>query len=503
MTGIIDKFGAIAQGKADVARNWEALYHRGDGPPVPNFFRVVVLDVICDPTVIDNATLTYFQDLGVINANLGAVLPRNTIVGQRLLLDASELTQPQFFFPFLPSHISLPCKPGEHVWAFAESPEVKSIEICWWLWRAVTFQHTDDVNHSHAPRDVDPGFFLGESAKALASGKTDPIYHLYNGIAAKDENDEPFTLADSRYISGGPDAYEDIITNSIVSGLINKEAVPRFRKRPADLVFEGSNNQAIIFGTDRLNKALTTEKDDERGITTSIPTTDVTGKNTGVLDLVVGRGQTPETSGKVVTNLIGFDELGKAAQELVPNEGDIDYVNDRSRVLIANTTLIDRNFKIDKFNKANFTEQDGGKAILDRGEDKEKLTSAVSGDSGVVVSSDKVRIIARSDVVFYVTTYEPDGDNEGRMKRVENIDEWAAFAITPAGDFIFKPGKRGCIKLGGEDADKGVLVSGIKCTFDRDTGKVSGPGPISTMGGQLVTGVPAQGVWANRLLVKA
>jgi hypothetical protein len=83
------------------------------------------------------------------------------------------------------------------------------------------------------------------------------------------------------------------------------------------------------------------------------------------------------------------------------------------------------------------------------------------------------------------------------------VSKWASLAIKANGDIVIKPGAEGAMLLGGEDADKGVMGSDLPCTFDRISGKVSGPSPVTTMGGSLCTSVQGQAQFLNRILVKS
>ena len=278
--------------------------------------------------------------------------------------------------------------------------------------------------------------------------------------------------------------------------MIEYEAVPRYKKRPDELAWEGSNNQLIVFGTDRSGPAYEQEElSDERGIIPKKPIKDISGPNTGKIDIVVGRGQTPATSGKAVLNTLNRQELAKDVKSRSTTEGDIDYKHDRTRLLISQKTLVDTNFGLDIFNDSYLQD------ITDKGAENTEKESTTTGDGAAALKSDKVRIIARSDIVFYVTSFTRD--ENGNMLENDDINSWACFAIKPNGDVVIKPSDKGAILLGGEDADKGVFVSDQPCVLDRDSGKVSGPGPISTMGGQMITSVQGQGSWGFRLLAKS
>lgn len=495
---------AATEGRLHGLRQDEVFYHGRPPGATPNFIRVVVREVIYDPQKMTDDYIAYLRHkVGVANIQFAKSVPRNTIVGQKLIADEGGSEPPMFFLPWLPPHLAVPCKPGEHVWVFLDAPDQKASEIGWWAWKVTGLDHTDDVNHSHAPRDFDAEFYKGNSTKDIADGNEDPTYDFLNGSGDTDENGERFTLADTRSIHGDYDAYEQILTGSSASKLVSYEAVPRYRKRPGDFVLEGSNNQVIAFSTDRVGPvAIDGEiEDEDKGPEPEQDPRDIVGSETGLIDIVVGRGQTEATRGVEVTNSLERQELGKSEGERVPEEGNPDFKNDRTRVLVANKTMVDKNFGLDRYNAAHLVgDSDEFSEIKDKGADEEELISDRSGDAAAVVKSDKVRLIARSDLVIYVTSYERD-DN-GKMVEKDDVNEWACFAVKANGDIVVRPGANGLFLIGGEDADKGIFVSDVPCTADRASGKVSGVGPISTMGGQMITGVSGQGKWADRILTK-
>jgi hypothetical protein len=498
---ISDIFQAHAEGRYSQQRAEDAIHFPGSSAQRSNFCQIIVLDVIHDPKILTEELISYYQhDLGVSNIKYVSVLPRNTVVGRKLLSDSNESEPAMFFLPFLPSHLALPSKPGEHLWAFFESSDFKEIDLGYWCWKVTGFNHTDDPNHSHAPRNNDIDYYKNSSTKSMSDGDTEATYDFFNGIGNTAEDGKRFAVANSRCIAGGSDAYEKILTESNASKLATYESVPRYRKRPDEIALEGSNNTLICLGTDRVDQSSQFDVDPDTGLGIKRPQNEVQGTGTGRIDLVVGRGQTELTSGKKVKNTLEREELAKSPSELLDNEGDIDYKNDRSRVLIAGKTLVDVNFGLNKFNEVFLQDETSGGKISDRGADESTLTSDKSGDSAIVFKSDKVRLIARSDLVFYVTSFERDA--AGNMIESDDVSKWASLAIKANGDIVIKPGAEGAMLLGGEDASRGIFVSDQPCKLDRTSGKVSGIGPISTMGGQMITGTPGQGAWGDRILVK-
>jgi hypothetical protein len=461
---------------------------------VPSFIKVVIREVISDPLQMTDQFKAYLKHrLQVVNMRYADVLPRNTIVGQRVLADNSPTEPNMFFLPFYPSHLQMPCKPGEHVWVFFDSPSEKDTDIGWWMHRVVGFHHTDDPNHSHAPRDYDVEFYKGNSSKELSDGNIEPIYDFLNGSGETSDDGVRYAIADTRTIAGDRDEYENLLTGSNASFLSIYESVPRYYKRPGDIVFEGSNNQVIAFCNDRTASLYEDGEvnNEDRGPNPTTPTTDVLGVNSGMIDIVTGRGQTEDTSGKKVINSLEREELGKSPLERNAREGDPDFKNNRSRVLISSRTMIDTNFGLVEFNSSNL------EGIEDRGSGDELNES--SGDGAIAIKSDKLRLIARGDVVIYATGFTRD--ENGNMIE-EDVSKWAAVCLKQNGDIVLKPGQEGIIHLGGEDAQFPLVKQNVPATVDRATGKVTCAPIISTMGGAHANDVSAQGGYAERILVK-
>lgn len=492
-------------------------------PPI--FHRYIVLDVINDQKrVLDQDLLNIIQQkYGEIENLVHAkdlVLPRNSIIAKRVynssMSNRFEAQKSVVLYPFFPSHIALPCKPGEHVWVMFESiTEIKSLG--YWFCRIVGPDHVDDVNHSHAPREYDSTFFAvgepTESAIREATGQTaqepsKPRFHFKNGLFVNidvpdKETKEPLvnpktsTLLLTREGSESvdPDAYENVISGSSVADLMVREPVPRYKKNPADLTLEGSNNSLITLGVDR-----------------NLP-----GPDAGSIDMVVGRGSRPETMGNIAENVIGTldaptavkgSELDKFYQNLVPTEGNPDYTNDRSRILITQRTKVDAGFGISSYNSR-----------FDRfnaGFDNPFVQDTDTGDAAIVIKTDKVRIIARSDIQLLVKGAKPDTSPTGAIIKTENATDsakkWASITIKSNGDIVFIPSEEGYIKLGGDDADKGIVCSAVPVA--KVAGGIVGDAIQNTAGGRLGGSSsatasnntpaisPKHGTFANKVLVK-
>jgi len=475
---------------------------------VSQFIRMIIFDVISDPNDYivnelndkNNKKLEYWKDvLQISNIKYAKSLPRNTIIAKELRDNNSNL---MFVFPFFPSHLSFPCKPGEMVWAIKENPDSITTDLAYWFCKITEPHFIDDVNHTHAPRINETSMFPGITK---ISEDLEPWYELRNGRTFIVENirktDINGMYTSQGYPSGSKRAeqvFEDLVTETDASKIIDYEAVPRFRKRPGDISIEGSNNSLIVLGTDRTGPVSNYIKADNR----QKPEKNKKdlNKSAGSIDLVVGRGQTEKTSAKIVSvtsmQLSNSEsrgkelhkEIGKSNKDIVAFEGDPDLKEDRSRVLISQRTKTDLNFGLEDYNKS----------FKDKGHD---ISDSKSGDAAIVIKTDKIRIIARSDVEIIVTGNDvkksPDGQDIKSQK--DDHDDWASIVVATDGSIIFKPSKKGYIKLGSENASKALL-----CT-DKDAiasnGNVSSPPVADTMGGFIGTSEAGQGTWAKKILV--
>lgn len=478
-------------------------------PTQPTFVKMVVLDVIVDPNNdnFDQKKASYWFGRGVTNTGLSGVLPRNTIVAKKINEDA----KPLFVFPFFPSHLSMPCKPGECVWVMVENPNATSIEIAYWFCRITDIHTSDDVNHTHPGRKFEISSFPSVKERYGSPSAGDDAWHELRNAPVKKIDDDRITSPTNVILKNEPeDIFEYLVTSSDASKLSVYESVPRFRKRPGDIAFEGTNNTLIVLGTDRTGPAAQYDipkTEEEKLFKTKVPAyPDADLKNeAGSIDIVAGRGQTKETYGTPAKTTTIVDAKGKTKGseikkelnkvKLSEREGDVDYKNDRSRVLVSQRTKVDKNFGLETYNK------------------KLEVSDGGNGDSAIVIKTDKIRLIARSDVEILVTSYtEEDSPGGLKVKRDElTASKWASIIIKKNGDIIFKPSDEGYIKLGGEDAKYGVVCSDAEVT--QTAGSVTGPQILTTAGGSFAGAapgpskntspiIPGGGKFASKVLIK-
>lgn len=323
-------------------------------PSSQQFVRCVVHDVITSIDSVPKEKIEHLLEKG-LPENLLKNAPRNALIvsvvgnAQARALDTYAL-----LFPFFSPHFALPVKPGETVWAFFEKDEPAG----YWLSRVHEHNRVDDVNFTHADRRL-----TVDGNKVRSTEKTQDPPRFLNGSGES----HAFTLGDK-------DTFERIFREAAANEVAVYEVVPRYRKRPGDLVIQGSNNALICLGHDR-----------PEGFKTNKPAL------AGAIDAVVGRGSEPTeqgtetkgTSPSIIENTRGYKEVNKnplTDKHANINEGDPDFINDRARFYMSMKSDPDAAFGLN--HPENLL---GGK------------TESVTDVSVAVLKADHVRIISRQD----------------------------------------------------------------------------------------------------------
>jgi len=497
----------------------------------PVFQQWVIVDVIFDPTVVDEKKYEQlkkkYEDFPIANLDLFAknkILPRNSVIARKVIKLAEgnkyDADKSKILLPFFPPALSLPCKPGEHVWVMFEYLNAIS-DVGYWICSVVGSGVTDDVNHSHYPRILEGTFIEGNAGDKWKETSLD-------GIPTSQENPK-YRFEESTFFLQDKKIYENALTNSEASFASVYESVPRFKKRPGDIAFEGSNNTLIVLGRDRTGSAVeytTVDTSNPNNPTNDGPKSVSKDKkaffkkrNAGSIDIVAGRGQKESTAGKTVINTLLNPELDKSINSLMPNEGDPDFKNDRSRIYVSQNAEIDKSLELQRYNE------------------KLGVKDTQTGDASIIVKTDKIRIFARSDVQILVTGFNSfeklvdvtenasnrqDLKDEALSKTKDIIKDqkddsksWASITIKSNGDIIFKPSDSGYIKLGDETADKAILCTDVPVDsaamqgdikiHDPIRGKTNPGGavPIFTTGNkQIGTGEAGQGTFSRKVLIK-
>jgi len=404
-------------------------------------------------------------------------------------------------YPFFPPHLCMPLKPGEQVWLVTDSSDMPS-KIMYWMCRITEPDHVDDINYTHGDRK-----FVGSTAeksskeKADAATGDDPQQPISDPPASGEAQgtEESFDLNGDKLddrIFGFPNgtgegegytlkdefAYEDIVNISGAYKQFRGQDVPRYTKRPGDLVIQGSNNTLICLGESRGWK----NGDDPVTSVVSNATEDDTviderkDQPWGVIDIVAGRGRynwrvlnedvkteisedpAPPTS-RVIKNSPNPEtgrqawvEVNKNPQETNnaeknrkdnPTEGDPDFFVDAARIIVSHSSNVDENFTIDTPGESipsPIGETFGQYDLINREDDH---------PSAVVTKADEIRIIARKMSPDVPVPGAPEINGSIRLiKEGVPNEDLAAFLMLPDGTIQISGSK---IIIGRSEADEG------------------------------------------------
>jgi len=359
---------------------------RTNGAP-PNFVRAVVLDVISDPLRLTEDDKNRIKT-NVGNQELVDVVVRDSIIG-RVITNGQDMGDqtPKIFFPFIPPHLRLPVKPGETVWVIFDDPS-QTTTRGYWLWRVNEQSTVDDINFTHADRAFDPynnpSNMTTSIRTAIARGNPPENINLVPSFPNGNEAQHQATLSPS---SRNTNPYDDIYRQSLAITEVTLEPSPRFTKRPGDFVLMGSNNTRLVLGEDRSGPAKREDTStDKRGQAGSIDIVVGVGRVMPVTSSVTPSEQgTSPTAPRVIQNTRTNKEVDKtpfkhnATDNL--KEGDPDFQNDVSRIVISQKTDGDINFNL----RPQFPTAFQGEI------------STVQEKGYIVLKSDQLRLLARKE----------------------------------------------------------------------------------------------------------
>ena len=421
------------------------------------FERALVVETLCDPSQRENPPETLFSSKQLEKYYRA---PRNSIVCRIFTNeDQKDGNSDIISYPLFSSHFSLPVKPGEEVWIMRENIISDSKDqISFWISRINDVLEHEDTNFTAYDRTSST--YLTSSVQPGSSR-----------ILKFDADDgQTFDFSISEFMQNGPESKQIIL-----------EPVPRLTKRPGDLTLQGSNNTAIILGTDR-GFDFQTRPDGKNKLSNASQKVE---KKSGAIDVVVGRGRyfaaedseisksrkkdnaggsKNSTQPFVVKNELGFETDKDPAQtqdrkideangadgapadlgnyKTNPVEGDPDFLVDASRVYVSEKSDIDKKLGLDQIKAKGFAAQ----------------FEPVSPAPCIAVKSDHVRIVARKVPLKAVDGKLPDGFNEAngtiRIVKEGKPDEDLACIYIEADGTIQISGKQ--IYLGRQKDDGGA-----------------------------------------------
>jgi len=316
----------------------------------------------------------------IIYPNRLFTIPRGSILAR--YIDNSEKPDVRIFYPFF-SHISLPLKAGEQV--FVQDNGI----IGYWFTRKTSDLIAEDPNFTHNDRSNFSSVFIRNEQ---TTGTVNPVAKLFP--------EDSMSGISYREIVG--------LSDSLKKEFIG-EAVPRYSTASTDLSLQGSNNSLIVLGSSStLGKNL---------------------KNTGLIDIVVGRGQSDNTTpGAIFENARKYEESDKTSNQNL-SEGDLDLVNDLSRIHVTMNMDPDESFST---NIPNSTYQRGSAPTI-------------------VNKTNKFRIIARNDASISV-----EGENG------------CSIVLNDNGSIYINPGTSGKVYLNGPNSNQPYLrYDEFKSTINR------------------------------------
>lgn len=383
----------------------------------PTLQKAVVVDVIIDPNLLTDERLQALRD-SVNNPRFVDVMPVNSIVA-RMVSDSQGRTArtATILFPFFSSHFMLPVQPGEIVSVIYDDYLGSGNAIGYWMTRTSAERTIEDANYTHLDRRFDPTMnpanystterrdrATDQPLPAFPNGGNTPQTFTLSVTSSSDEPYERIVSSATAFLNGGQGLVS--FESDGKTPLVTPEPVPRWRKRPQELVLQGSNNTLICLGEDRKGSplgALLKETPDAKG-------------QAGTIDIVVGRGRFPPsdasatrdsqlsdtntapTAPVVIENSRGYLETDKAPYRKIagearlkdnPIEGDPDFDLDAARLYISMQSNADVNF---------------GLTEIEYTEDTTPIVQPNEDDVGtinksyIVGKADHIRIIARSDL---------------------------------------------------------------------------------------------------------
>lgn len=313
----------IAEGTSEHLLSTTSRY-RPDQLQRSQLRRMIVLDVITDPKLLSEAFIAKMEhELGVRQASLLRSVPRDSVIAISLRSNVEpESSPPILLLPML-SHVRMPIRPGEHVFAMLD--DVEDIgSVGYWLSRVPSVDHVDDPNIMHHPREHDTSF-----AQDIRDLDKVPRYDFSNSVLDRDG----ISIGETSTLLGDEAAYESLVTGSLAGGLRVIEPTPRYFRRVDDLTLEGARGALVVIGSERSGAAYKAGDAPSR--------LDEDQPSSAAIHLSVGRARDNKKI-KSVQNSLGLFENAKDRSSLSASEGDPDFVSDGAYIHVSSRSPIDR-----------------------------------------------------------------------------------------------------------------------------------------------------------------
>jgi len=432
-------------------------------------------------------------DSEINNYDLIDVMPPNSVIcyipegkGPRSMSGRTIVA-----FPFFPSHISIPAKPGEHIWLLKESVNKLSTgySFYYWMCKVTTYRQVDDINYTFLPQHE--RVFEGIKNQKATPG----LQRISSADAAiitsyqENTNKELPLEASNSSIIASSTSYRQEFT---------MEPVPRKFKNCGDLLLQGSNNSHLHLTTEKFNKSYLDDTSKQNLFTNPAIPNNVGNFNNpvaGAMDIAVGRDK------KRIKELVALSQAGTKS----PTGGD-----NFGAVLGSRPDGFQsfEGYTLDKINESCNEDDDTPRNAFSRlymtmdgdvdkdFEIKEDLDFAYQKGASLVGYSDHIRMfsektlrLANVNSVAEETFGMIEIDNSGQITlQAGKSDTGAKIILRPNGNIILKPGPKGLLHLGGDESDTTLSVCGVPTSIDAENGTAT-PEPIkSSLGGELFRG---------------
>jgi hypothetical protein len=455
------------------------------------------MDILRERIGADTVQDSTDEALDSMQEELLSSAPRNSLLVRIINEGWDKKNHRQILcYPFFPPHLCFPIKAGEQVWIISEVAGFM-FEPAYWMCRIPEPLDIDGVNYTHGDRKFSPAPEKASLAEKVEGQEGDTSEEDKKAFLPEFNNGGggfvgPLTLRQP----GDPEVseYDVIYSGSVANKSFTMEPVPRFTKRPGDLVLQGSNNALICLGEDRgytktePAPALAAAKKSNAS-----STDDETNKRafTGTIDMVTGRGwpqpAAPEeepalTAPRIVKNTKEKLETEKNPLKRLPEdpnvivaainrkynpaEGDPDFINDLSRVYVSMKTSGDANLGL---TYPPFAQH----------------PAAVADKPYVIMKSDEVRIVSRKDGSIRII--KENADVPGNRCVISLLANGTVAIDAPK--IVIGNGRNGQIYLG-DPTQKGEqpIVMGAKLETALHDLATWLSGPVGNMGSALVPG---------------
>lgn len=387
-----------------------------NGSP-PTLQKAVVVDVIYDYNIL---TEEYKEKLSVQvgNYELIDVIPIGSVIAQIISNDSGTSANPYtILFPFFSSHFMLPVQVGEVVHVIYQDYVGRGNKLGFWLSRIHGTRQVEDANYTHLDRQFDPLNNLANwTTENIKSIETSPDPNFPNG----GDTTDTYSISPTE---ANVNPYDQFLEQSVAARLQTPESVPRWNKRPQELVLQGANNTLICFGEDRSGPAISDDSDEESADSKGF---------SGTIDIVVGRGRFPPaskdedpelTAARVIKNSRDSTETDKAPYRNKnengrikdnPLEGNPDFVNDAARLYVSMQSVADTKFGV--------TTITFPAATLPISQPTNEDNTGTINRSYVVGKADHIRFIARKNeekgidgTILLLREGDPSDSTEGEQ----------------------------------------------------------------------------------------